>query len=150
MEPQLNKKEMVDIYLKRLEITQTGFEGRRKIEWTVAGLLWSGIIAGTGFIYDKNIEINTGTVICISIFYILYIIWSGYLCRAYDIDKKFRKYYFEQINFLMGEINTIPDPPPTRKEIDKLLRKPLFMERWVLLEILITGVLLTSSGFILS
>jgi len=143
---ELNAKDKIEVYLKSLEITQIGFEGRRSIEWTVMGLLWTGIIVCTGFIYDKGLLITTGLVIIITVFLLFFFIWLGYLARANQIDKEFRSYYRGMVDFLLGNA---PQPEkPTH--VNERLKYPKLNEIWQLAEFAITLVLLVLAGYILN
>ncbi len=141
MEP----KEKIETYLKLLEINQTGFEGRRNVEWTVMGLLWTGILVCTGFMYDKGLSVNWWVVIPLIIFICVFFIWLGFLARANEIDKEFRKYYRDMVYFLLG----IEPEPKKPTEVEERLKKPKFNDKWQITEFVITLALLFVSMCVL-
>ena len=141
----MENKEKIDTYLKLLEITQVGFEGRRSIEWTVLGLLWTGILVSTGFLYDKGITLSWELCGSMIAFVIGLFIWLGFLARANEIDKDFRNYYRGMVNYLL-QTDTKPNEP---KDVEKRLKKPKLTDKWQIVEFFITITLMTFAIFIL-
>jgi hypothetical protein len=151
----MNEKEKADCFLELNKSRLDHFMQTRTIEFQVNIAIWTLIVVGGAYFYEKIHIVGLvgwiGFIFIASVIIALHFVWMVLIQNSEDIDHGFMKAY----RLIIDDLTEIPvqEPPPRdsfKFMIGQLKKIKLTGWHWIILEITMTLSLIFGVGILLS
>ncbi len=133
----------IEDLLRLTELQRATLNSRREIEWKVCISFWSAIIVGTGFLIHKIQLPSYSCWFYLFLFLIFSPLWLGKMFNSSEEDHNWIKVYKSHIHKSLGL-------QPNLITFQEVKWYTFFQSRWWYSQMLITGLLLFASWYLLT
>lgn len=140
----MQSQDRVNFLLRLYEKSIDSWSQRRAYEWKVTILIWTGVVASSGFLVGKLKLTYYHLIGYIALWLVYYLLWLRGVWTANSKDKHWAQYYRERAEVVLG-IRSDSPPPPTSPRTLK------FFTDWSMVaQAIFTGMLLLFGWYVLS
>ncbi len=138
----MENENKIEHLLRLCELQRQTLNARREIEWKICVAYWTAIIASTGYLLSKNIQIPCIQLMIFYIFqFIVFAFWLGNMFLSNEVDHYWIKMYKKEIHYILS----VP-----QDETMKYPSKRVFLKRsWWWYQIVFTAFFLIASLYLL-